>query len=361
VVTPLTRASVVIPTYNKSAYLALTLASFERQTATDFEIVVVDDGSSDDTGEVLTRFAGRLPLRHQRQTNRGRSAARNAAVQAAVGEILVFSDDDRIASPDYVAAHLAHHQDTGPAKIVYGWQHGMMTSWRRDVHPPAQVLWKQLARAAIGDIAHLDGPVALVSEDDVRDRLPQTVERFGYDEWWWQFVLPVALAYGDNLKGFDIPWALGTTGNLSVPRAPLLDVGGFDETYRGWGIEDLDICHRLHLAGLTTHIGRQAINWHQAHPHSPGKWGDWMRNLKLLLAKNTDLDITLYVVECTGPRLMSYVDLNEKLLAMKREKPTPALTDALRTACRQLIEHRMTSLEGSGALRFLGWSHDDWW
>jgi len=356
----MTRASVVIPTYNKAAYLALTLASLERQSTRDFEIIVVDDGSTDDTGAVLSSYAKRLPLRLHRQTNRGRSAARNAAVALAEGDVLIFSDDDRIASPHFVASHLGYFEDGTLDRIVFGWQHGILSWWRRDINPPAHILWKRLSRAALGEVAHLPGPERLMTEDDVRDRLAETVARFAYDEWWWQFVLPVVQAYGDDLEGFDIPWVLGTTGNLSVPRARLIEVGGFDESYRGWGIEDLDICHRLHLAGLKSFVGRQAVNWHQAHPHSQGKWTDWVRNLQRFFDKNVELDVCLYVLECTGTKMMNYVDLNERARSLTSEKPSSALLSAVREACRQVIARRTSTLQTSGAIRFLGWSHDDW-
>ena len=99
-------ASVVLPTHNKSRYLDLTLASYVKQVVGRYELVVVDDGSTDDTVQVVQRYADQLPLKFVQQGNAGRSAARNAGIRAATGDVIVFSDDDRIVPPSFVADHL---------------------------------------------------------------------------------------------------------------------------------------------------------------------------------------------------------------------------------------------------------------
>lgn len=105
--------SVVIPTYNRESSLRETLDSFAHQTwpADRFEIVVVDDGSTDDTSSV-----GNDPccftLRYICQQNKGSAAARNAGARQSCGEILVFVDDDMTTEPTYLSGlveELRHH------------------------------------------------------------------------------------------------------------------------------------------------------------------------------------------------------------------------------------------------------------
>ncbi len=84
--------SVVIPTYNRSALLLTALASVHAQTYEDYEIVVVDDGSADDTRKALEPFAD--GLRYVYQTNQGEAAARNRGIQEARGEWIAFLDSD---------------------------------------------------------------------------------------------------------------------------------------------------------------------------------------------------------------------------------------------------------------------------
>lgn len=92
------RFSVVIPTYNRAGALMRAICSVLKQTYPDYEILVVDDGSTDSTSEAMASVSdGRI--RYLRQANRGRSAARNAGASAACGSYLVFLDSDDTVQP----------------------------------------------------------------------------------------------------------------------------------------------------------------------------------------------------------------------------------------------------------------------
>lgn len=102
--------SVVIPTYNRRERLASALASVLRQTRPVDEIVVVDDGSTDGTQEMLDAFARQhadIPVVVVRQENRGPSAARNAGMKAARGDLIAFLDDDDVWLPQKTERQLA--------------------------------------------------------------------------------------------------------------------------------------------------------------------------------------------------------------------------------------------------------------
>ncbi len=89
------RTSVIIPTYNYGRFLREAIESVQRQTVRDFEIIVVDDGSTDDTQEIL-RSIDEPRLRFYRTENRGISAARNEGLRHAAGQFIAFLDaDDR--------------------------------------------------------------------------------------------------------------------------------------------------------------------------------------------------------------------------------------------------------------------------
>ncbi len=90
----------------------------DQQEAPPFEIVVVDDGSTDGTFEWLEERATARPVRRLRQQNRGPAAARNRGVAAAAGAIVAFLGDDTVPEPGWLAAHWAVHQrepGRGPA------------------------------------------------------------------------------------------------------------------------------------------------------------------------------------------------------------------------------------------------------
>ncbi len=92
--------SVVIPTYNSAQTIALTVEKVLNQTLRPSEVVIVDDGSTDDTADVLKNFAGRI--RVVRQDNRGPAAARNRGVLECKGDYVAFTDSDCVPDENWL-------------------------------------------------------------------------------------------------------------------------------------------------------------------------------------------------------------------------------------------------------------------
>lgn len=98
------KISVIIPVYNLAAYLSVCLQSIVTQTLTDIEIIAVNDGSTDNSADILSSFAQTHPcLKIITQNNQGPSAAREAGVTAAGGEFLLFVDGDDVIDDNYCA------------------------------------------------------------------------------------------------------------------------------------------------------------------------------------------------------------------------------------------------------------------
>lgn len=118
------KVSVIIPVYNGSRYLAATLDSVLAQTYPLHEIIVIDDGSTDDSPTILRSYGDRLSV--TRQANQGVAAARNAGLRHASGDVITFIDQDDLwparrtealidalrANPDALVA-------TGPVEMLY--------------------------------------------------------------------------------------------------------------------------------------------------------------------------------------------------------------------------------------------------
>jgi len=110
--------SVIIPVYNGARYVVDAIGSVLEQTHRDLEIVVVDDGSTDDSPAILGRFAA--PVRVIRQENGGTGAARNRGVSASRGELLAFLDQDDLWMPAKLTMQIAALRTHAELEAVFG-------------------------------------------------------------------------------------------------------------------------------------------------------------------------------------------------------------------------------------------------
>ena len=114
------RISVVIPAFNAASVVTQTLESVQSQTFQDFEAIIVDDGSTDETAAVVRRFCGADPRFHfVSQLHAGVSAARNKAIERARGEFIAFLDADDIWFPKKLACQIEMFREDPQANFVY--------------------------------------------------------------------------------------------------------------------------------------------------------------------------------------------------------------------------------------------------
>ena len=105
--------TLVIPVYNMERYLPRCFASIQAQTCSDFEVVLVDDGSTDASGALCDAYAAEMPdrVRVIHKPNGGLSSARNAGIDAARGEFIIFPDPDDWVEPHYVESMLTYQRE----------------------------------------------------------------------------------------------------------------------------------------------------------------------------------------------------------------------------------------------------------
>lgn len=114
--------SVILPTYNRSRFLPDAFASIEQQTLQDWELILVDDGSTDDTASVVGEWQSRIPqpVKFFRQENRGAYGARNMGLDHAEGELVAFFDSDDLWLPHHLADCAKALRDNADVDWVYG-------------------------------------------------------------------------------------------------------------------------------------------------------------------------------------------------------------------------------------------------
>lgn len=129
------RVTTIIPCHNDARWVGRAIESALTQTYRDHEVLVVDDGSSDDTPAVLARYEARARL--MRQPNRGVAAARNTGIAHATGEFLAFLDADDVFAPDKVARQVAVLEQDARAGLIYTdvWETPSHGAARRRVTP----------------------------------------------------------------------------------------------------------------------------------------------------------------------------------------------------------------------------------
>ena len=126
--------SVVIPTYNSPGLLVQAIESVLTQTYRSFDVVVVDDGSTDDTAAVLSDYAGRGQIRYMRQDNWRQAAARNTGIRASRGELIAFLDHDDLWDERKLDRQVPLFADPGVALAYTG---------AREVDLVGNVLWEK--------------------------------------------------------------------------------------------------------------------------------------------------------------------------------------------------------------------------
>lgn len=142
----LPRVSVVIPTYNRRALLSEAVESCLRQTHVNLEVIIVDDGSTDDTREYVERMLisswASASIKYELQDNAGASSARNHGLRLATGKFVQFLDSDDLLMPTKIARQLAAFQDSPPRDAVCCHCYGIIRS-RTGVGADGRVIGKQ--------------------------------------------------------------------------------------------------------------------------------------------------------------------------------------------------------------------------
>ena len=207
--------SVVIPTYRRPDVLFRVLDALGRQeSAPEFEVIVIDDGSGDSTGDRLRAYAAPYPFRPFFQENSGPARARNRGVHEARGSHVLFLGDDTVPEPALLAVHAESHRQAGGEPVaVLGY-----TTW-------------PVERRVSPFLHHIN-------------------------EYGLQF------GYGLIEDPESVPFNFFYTSNISLPRRLLDDAGHFDTTFPHAAWEDIELAYRLSKMGMKILYRPRAVARH---------------------------------------------------------------------------------------------------
>jgi len=133
--------SIVLPTHNRAAFVVEAIASVQAQTFAAWELLVLDDGSDDETRKAMSRFADDRRIKYIRQAHGGVAKARNIGLAAAAAPLIAYLDSDNLWYPGFLAAVVTYFCANPDVDTVYGalvysahWQY------------PSCILWKEFSR-----------------------------------------------------------------------------------------------------------------------------------------------------------------------------------------------------------------------
>lgn len=280
------KASIIIPSWNARERLYLNLTALNNQDCgdDDAEIIVVDNGSSDRTMDMLNDFKSRFPMRVIRlDQNRGIARGRNQGIMAARGDLLIFHDSDMIASRDFVRKHIqAHEKEEGLVVCGLFWKRIFSYFYKR-FSLEQMARFERITRNRLEPGNPPQDRTPLISEAEVLDG---SYEKYSFD-----LDLPfivdlkqVLRKYGNNLEGYNLPWRFCITNNLSVPKERVMAVGMFDEGIVRYGYEDYDLGIRLYKDGCRFYVAEDIVSCHQEHPAN-FTWVDVVENVTYICEK----------------------------------------------------------------------------
>jgi GT2 family glycosyltransferase len=207
----------------------------EGFSADDFEVIVVDDGSDDNTKEYIAGINKNFELRYiylERGVDSCRSRARNYGIKVAEGEIVIFIDADIIVKKDYLAE----------VDRCFSMDKNIML---------------------VGLRLMLPQNISLESVED-----GSVFKKYAFDcerKELHEFRCDIINELSFNASAIQFPFLYGQSCNFIAPKSWLLEVNGFDEELKAWGLEDIELCCRLWKSGLKFIINNKLEVLHQFH------------------------------------------------------------------------------------------------
>lgn len=223
--------SVILLTYNWPQALDLILESLQKQTHKNFEIIIADDGSRDETMQLIKNWQNKsnIKIKHAWQKDNGfrASSARNHGTHLAKGDYLIYLDGDCVPQPDFIANHLILAEF---GFFVTGNRAFLSKNFTESVLKNKTKIWEY----SLKDWLRLYQMKVLI-----RIQPLIKIQLFS----WMRKLSPYSIKSAKSC-------------NLAIWKQDVLNVNGWDEDFHGWGLEDTDLILRLNFNGIKRKSGR---------------------------------------------------------------------------------------------------------
>ena len=257
------RVSVIIPYYNREDLLLNTLKSFQLQTINkdEYEIVIIDDGSNENIDNKIKSLHLNINISYnyfQRDSKSCAALARNRGIEKSRGEILIFLDCDQIVYPDFLEEHLYPFDKFGNNNDIL--QFGLRKYMNKTI-----------------------------SFDPDRQLITNKTD-FSNDSRHYVFQI-----FSHNMSVVRSSWHLIFSNNISTSKKAIDKFGGFDDNFKGWGLEDTEFGYRLYKNGVKIVYNPYIEVVHQYHEYSfdENRYIQWNRNFNYFTSKHPEIPVIL--------------------------------------------------------------------
>jgi GT2 family glycosyltransferase len=258
--------SIVIATYNKKMYLERTLYSLNKQTNVGFETIVINDGSSDETEDLLNHINTKYSLKViHNNINCGLAKSRNIGITESMGKYILFLDDDIILNDRYIE-RLYDYLRISPNRIHAGNLHKI----------------------------HIDYVLELFRNKTLYVNIDEIIENINIDPIYEPLKI---IGRNHNLDTIACWWGLVTGANICISKEQAVQIGMFDESFITWGPEDVDLCYRAFNNGIKLEYHDENKLFHLDHNRDATMMRNAMiRNaIKLVKKYNRRHEIEAYI------------------------------------------------------------------
>ncbi|WP_216828235.1 glycosyltransferase family 2 protein [Alkalihalobacterium elongatum] len=303
--------TIIIPTYNRYPLNHLSLISLEKQEfeMSKMEVILIDDNSSDQTSSLKNYNPPYCYKYIKNKRNLGRAKTRNLGVRLAKGSILIFLDAEVIVEPNFVSEHYKQHQINNSAVCI-----------GRYYNKVYSCLLPQFNKKQVKEVCLLTKRDSDVKKR-IQQRLPNNQQvKTNFNNMIMNIKQPTQLLFEADihaplLKSFSlrarnfeqivdcvekharIPWMGCITMNLSLRKSLIELVGGFDETFIGWGLEDYELAFRLYKLGAEFVLANNVRVSHQEHQISTERQNELAKNLLKFQQKHPFIEIFILSIK----------------------------------------------------------------
>lgn len=267
------KCSVIVPYANVGDRIIKLINSLQNQDfeKKHFEMILINNGEKDDLEELLKSTNTKMNYKLLFYPGCGRSKARNYGIDAAIGELCIFIDGDEAAPKNFLSSQYKLYSENGHSIMQIGFKKQMFLSSISEKCNDKELL-------KVGERFELDNPEFYGLTDicsyyyinDIRHKMLEY--------------------YENDFSKIKYKMVFTQSSNMAIPKAVLKKYGGFDDNFKGWGVEDWEIGYRMMKNNVEIKYNPdiEVLHFYHVSNYDKKRFLEWKNNLDYMLKKYND-------------------------------------------------------------------------